>query len=66
MVAQLRREAEATAELIPGALEALEALAPEPAGPPRAAIDALVGTARIWAPVTPRPALIALADSLPA
>lgn len=47
-------------------LEALEALAPEPAGPPRAAIDALVGTARIWAPVTPRPALIALADSLPA
>ena len=47
-------------------LEALEALAPETAGPPRPAIDALVATARIWAPVTPRPALIGLADALPA
>jgi len=47
-------------------LEALEALAPEPAGPARPAIDALVATARVWASVTPRPALIRLADALPA
>lgn len=47
-------------------LEALEALAPEPTGPPRPAIDALAATARVWAPVTPRPALIRLADALPA
>lgn len=47
-------------------LEALEALAPESAGPARPAIDALVATARVWASVTPRPALIRLADALPA
>ena len=46
-------------------LEALEALAPAPVGPARPAIDALVSTARIWANVTPRPALIRLADALP-
>jgi uncharacterized protein (TIGR02444 family) len=46
-------------------LEALEALAPAPSGPPRPAIDALVATARVWASVTPRPALIRLADALP-
>ena len=46
-------------------LEALEALAPAPAGPPRPAIDAMVATARIWGNVTPRPALIRLADALP-
>ncbi len=51
-------------------LEALEALvSPDegaPAGKTRATIDALVATARVWAPVTPRPALIRLADALPA
>ena len=47
-------------------LEALEALAPEPTAPPRPAIEALVATARVWAPVTPRPALIRLANALPA
>ena len=47
-------------------LEALEALAPAPVGPPRPTIDALVATARVWANVTPRPALIRLADALPA
>lgn len=47
-------------------LEALEALAPPVEGPPRPAIEALVATARIWAEVTPRPALTRLADALPA
>lgn len=47
-------------------LEALEALAPPPAGPPRPVIDSLVATARVWADVTPRPALVRLADALPA
>ena len=47
-------------------LEALDALAPAPVGPPRPAIDALVATARVWTNVTPRPALIRLADALPA
>ena len=47
-------------------LEALDALAPEAAGPARPAIDALVATARVWAQVTPRPALIRLAEALPA
>ena len=47
-------------------LEALEALAPDPAGPPRPAIDALAATARMWAEVTPRPALKRLADALSA
>ena len=47
-------------------LEALEALAPPPAGPPRPALDGLVATARQWSSVTPRPALIRLAEALPA
>lgn len=48
-------------------LEALEALASEaPTGPPRPLVEALVATARVWAQVTPRPALIRLADALPA
>ena len=46
-------------------LEALEALAPEHTGPARPTVDALVATARVWASVTPRPALIRLADALP-
>ncbi|MEN5364005.1 TIGR02444 family protein [Brevundimonas intermedia] len=46
-------------------LEALEALAPAPVGPARPTIEALVATARVWANVTPRPALIRLADALP-
>ncbi|WP_395945093.1 TIGR02444 family protein [Brevundimonas sp.] len=47
-------------------LEALEDLAPAPTAAARPAIDGLVATARIWASVTPRPALIRLADALPA
>lgn len=51
-------------------LNALEALVSgeDGAGPLKARppIDALVATARVWAPVTPRPALIRLADALPA
>ncbi|MFN7112462.1 MAG: TIGR02444 family protein, partial [Brevundimonas sp.] len=48
-------------------LEALEALASEaPTGPSRPLVEALVATARVWAQVTPRPALIRLADALPA
>jgi uncharacterized protein (TIGR02444 family) len=48
-------------------LEALEALAAEtPTGAARPAIDGLAATARVWASVTPRPALIRLADALPA
>lgn len=47
-------------------LEGLEALAPAPSGPSRPALDALAATARIWSPVTPRPALVRLADALPA
>ena len=47
-------------------LEALDALAPETTGPARPTIDALVATARVWAQVTPRPALIRLAEALPA
>lgn len=47
-------------------LEALEALAPPPAGAPRPAIDGLAATTRVWSRVTPRPALIRVADALPA
>nr|WP_314526674.1 TIGR02444 family protein [uncultured Brevundimonas sp.] len=47
-------------------LEALEALTPPPTGPARPAIEGLAATARVWASVTPRPALIRLADALPA
>ncbi|MBC1181337.1 TIGR02444 family protein [Brevundimonas sp. WCHBH090558] len=46
-------------------LDALEALAPEPGGPARPIIDGLAATVRMWADVTPRPALIRLADALP-
>ena len=47
-------------------LEALEALAPPPDGAPRPPLDGLVATARQWSRVTPRPALIRLAEALPA
>lgn len=52
-------------------LKALEDLvstdgALQTAGTPRPAIETLVATARVWAQVTPRPALIRLADALPA
>jgi len=47
-------------------LEALEALSPAPTSSARPAIDALAETARLWARVVPRPALIALAERLPA
>ncbi|WP_438852678.1 TIGR02444 family protein [Brevundimonas nasdae] len=47
-------------------LEALEALAPPRAGASRPAIDGLAATTRVWSRITPRPALIRLADALPA
>lgn len=47
-------------------LEALQAIAPEPDNAPRPIIDALAATARTWSSVTPRPALIRLADALSA
>lgn len=47
-------------------LEALEALAPAPDGAPRPAIEGLTATTRLWSRVTPRPALIRLAEALPA
>jgi uncharacterized protein (TIGR02444 family) len=47
-------------------LEALAGLAPAPSGAPRRAIEGLVETARLWARVVPRPALVALSESLPA
>lgn len=47
-------------------LEALEALAPAPDGPPRPAIEGLTATTRVWSRITPRPALVRLADALPA
>ena len=47
-------------------LEALEALAPAPSGPPRPVIDALADTARLWSRVVPRPALAELASRLSA
>jgi uncharacterized protein (TIGR02444 family) len=47
-------------------LEALEALAPAPQGPRRPAIDGLAATTRVWSRITPRPALIRLAEALPA
>lgn len=47
-------------------LAALEALSPAPSGSPRPALDGLVETARMWSRVVPRPALIALAERLPA
>ena len=47
-------------------LDGLEALAPAPSGPPRPAIEGLVEVARVWARVVPRPALVELAERLPA
>lgn len=47
-------------------LAALEALAPAPDGPPRPVIDGLAATTRVWSRVTPRPALVRLAEALPA
>nr|WP_314436586.1 TIGR02444 family protein [uncultured Brevundimonas sp.] len=47
-------------------LEALEALTPSPSGAPRPAVDGLAATTRVWSRITPRPALIRLADALPA
>lgn len=47
-------------------LLALEGLSPAAAGTARPAIDGLVEVARAWGAVTPRPALIRLAERLPA
>lgn len=47
-------------------MRGLETLAPPAAGPARPLIDALAEVAREWSGVVPRPALIALADRLPA
>jgi len=47
-------------------LVGLEALVPVPTGAPRPAIEGLVAVARVWSRVVPRPALITLADRLPA
>ena len=44
----------------------LEALAPPPTAGPRPAIEALASVARVWSRVVPRPALITLAERLPA
>ena len=46
-------------------LDALEALAPPPSAAPLPAIDGLAATTRVWSRITPRPALIRLADALP-
>lgn len=46
-------------------LAGLEALVTSPAGSQRAALDALVATARAWSRVVPRPALTTLAEHLP-
>lgn len=47
-------------------MNGLATLAPAPSGSPRPAIDALAETARAWSGVVPRPALIQLAERLPA
>lgn len=47
-------------------LEALEALTPAGEGPARPAIDGMAATARVWSRITPRPALVRLAEALPA
>jgi uncharacterized protein (TIGR02444 family) len=47
-------------------LEALEALTPAAEGPARPAIDGMAATARVWSRITPRPALVRLAEALPA
>jgi len=47
-------------------LAGLEALVAQDDGAPRPAIEGLVAVARVWSRVVPRPALIALAERLPA
>lgn len=47
-------------------MNGLATLAPGPSGSPRPAIDALAEVAREWSGVVPRPALIQLAERLPA
>lgn len=47
-------------------LAALEALSPAASASPRPPVDAMVVAARQWARVIPRPALIQLAERLPA
>ncbi|MES2860515.1 MAG: TIGR02444 family protein [Pseudomonadota bacterium] len=47
-------------------LAGLEALPLASSGPSQPPIEALVAVARVWSRVVPRPALIALADRLPA
>jgi uncharacterized protein (TIGR02444 family) len=47
-------------------LEGLQTLSPAASGPARPALDAMAETARLWDRVTPRPALKALAERLPA
>ena len=47
-------------------LAGLEALVPTAEGAPRPAIEGLVAVAKEWSRVVPRPALIALAERLPA
>ena len=47
-------------------LAALEALRPDPSGPPRPVLEALVAVARRWSATTPRAGLTELAGRLPA
>ncbi len=47
-------------------LAALEALSPAPDAAPQPPITALAAAARAWGTVTPRPALVRLAERLPA
>lgn len=47
-------------------LEALEALAPAPAGSPAPPLRGLVAVSRAWGEAVPRPALTRLAEVLPA
>lgn len=47
-------------------MNGLATLAPAPSESPRPVIDALAETARAWSGVVPRPALIQLAERLPA
>lgn len=46
-------------------LEALEALAPRPAGPPASPLKGLVAVSRAWGEAVPRPALTRLSEVLP-
>lgn len=47
-------------------LTALEGLAPAPGGPVQPPLPAMVAAARVWSPITPRAALVRLAERLPA